>query len=163
MNALLFVYSMLEREVCIIHLLWQERQQSRTQAWENIIKEQRRGFTQKKINPSLNDFQDKLVFLLMISGHLSVLLLTDLWVWFPGFYFKYIRLTENLKLIRLICVFLLALKKDFRQAPSDVVVALGEPAVFECVPPEGYPEPTVYWRHNGYRIGTEERGISVSR
>ncbi|KAG7243172.1 hypothetical protein INR49_016547, partial [Caranx melampygus] len=72
-----------------------------------------------------------------------------------------IRLTGNLKLIRFICVFLLALKKDFRQAPSDVVVALGEPAVFECVPPEGYPEPTVYWRHNGYRISTEEKGISM--
>ncbi len=39
MNALLFVYLMLDWEMCIIHLLWQERQQSRTQAWENIKRE----------------------------------------------------------------------------------------------------------------------------
>lgn len=98
----------------------------------------------------------------MITGHLCVLLLTDLWVWFPGCILNTSDWQGNLKLIRLICAFLLALKKDFRQAPSDVVVALGEPAVFECVPPEGYPEPTVYWRHNGYRISTEEKGVSVS-
>ncbi|CAJ1065252.1 roundabout homolog 2 isoform X1 [Xyrichtys novacula] len=46
------------------------------------------------------------------------------------------------------------LRDDFRQAPSDVVVAAGEPAVLECVPPRGHPEPAVSWKRNNVRVST---------
>ncbi|XP_056296813.1 roundabout homolog 2-like isoform X2 [Pseudoliparis swirei] len=53
------------------------------------------------------------------------------------------------------------LRDDFRQAPSDVVVAAGEPAVMECVPPRGHPEPTVSWKRNNARVSTKDDRISV--
>uniref|UniRef100_A0A4W6FL72 Roundabout guidance receptor 3 n=1 Tax=Lates calcarifer TaxID=8187 RepID=A0A4W6FL72_LATCA len=53
------------------------------------------------------------------------------------------------------------LRDDFRQAPSDVVVAAGEPAVLECVPPRGHPEPTVSWKRNNVRVSTKDERISV--
>lgn len=54
------------------------------------------------------------------------------------------------------------LRDDFRQAPSDVVVAAGEPAVLECVPPRGHPEPTVSWKRNNVRVSTKDERITVS-
>ncbi|KAJ3590514.1 hypothetical protein NHX12_008465 [Muraenolepis orangiensis] len=48
------------------------------------------------------------------------------------------------------------LRDDFRQAPSDVVVAAGEPAVLECVPPRGHPEPTVSWKRNNARLAANK-------
>lgn len=54
------------------------------------------------------------------------------------------------------------LRDDFRQAPSDVVVAAGEPAVLECVPPRGHPEPTVSWKRNNARVSNKDDRISVS-
>ncbi|XP_028274974.1 roundabout homolog 2 [Parambassis ranga] len=53
------------------------------------------------------------------------------------------------------------LRDDFRQAPSDVVVAAGEPAVLECVPPRGHPEPTVYWKRNNARVTPKDDRIST--
>ncbi|XP_071352441.1 roundabout homolog 2 isoform X2 [Trachinotus anak] len=53
------------------------------------------------------------------------------------------------------------LRDDFRQAPSDVVVAAGEPAVLECVPPRGHPEPTVSWKRNNVRVNTKDERISM--
>ncbi|XP_068572245.1 roundabout homolog 2 isoform X4 [Cebidichthys violaceus] len=53
------------------------------------------------------------------------------------------------------------LRDDFRQAPSDVVVAAGEPAVLECVPPRGHPEPTVSWKRNNVRVSTRDGRISM--
>ncbi|XP_077422111.1 roundabout homolog 2 isoform X2 [Vanacampus margaritifer] len=53
------------------------------------------------------------------------------------------------------------LRDDFRQAPSDVVVAAGEPAVLECVPPRGHPEPLVSWKRNNVRVNTKDERISV--
>ncbi|KAK5868780.1 hypothetical protein PBY51_009761 [Eleginops maclovinus] len=51
------------------------------------------------------------------------------------------------------------LRDDFRQAPSDVVVAAGEPAVLECVPPRGHPEPTVSWKRNNVRVISKDDRI----
>uniref|UniRef100_A0A6Q2ZBU8 Roundabout, axon guidance receptor, homolog 3 (Drosophila) n=1 Tax=Esox lucius TaxID=8010 RepID=A0A6Q2ZBU8_ESOLU len=53
------------------------------------------------------------------------------------------------------------LRDDFRQAPSDVVVAAGEPAVLECVPPRGHPEPTVSWKRNNARVSNKDGRISM--
>ncbi|XP_074535165.1 roundabout homolog 2 isoform X2 [Halichoeres trimaculatus] len=53
------------------------------------------------------------------------------------------------------------LRDDFRQAPSDVVVAAGEPAVLECVPPRGHPEPTVSWKRNNVRVIAKDDRVSM--
>ncbi|XP_055003859.1 roundabout homolog 2 [Boleophthalmus pectinirostris] len=53
------------------------------------------------------------------------------------------------------------LRDDFRQAPSDVVVAAGEPAVLECVPPRGHPEPSVSWKRNNARVSSKDDRITM--
>ncbi|XP_067326802.1 roundabout homolog 3 isoform X3 [Anolis sagrei] len=53
------------------------------------------------------------------------------------------------------------LRDDFRQAPSDVVVAAGEPAVMECIPPRGHPEPTISWKKNNVRISDKDERITI--
>lgn len=53
------------------------------------------------------------------------------------------------------------LRDDFRQTPSDVVVAAGEPAVMECIPPRGHPEPTISWKKNSIRISDKDERITV--
>lgn len=42
-----------------------------------------------------------------------------------------------------------ALQEEFSAQPSDVVVAEGEVAVFNCGPPVGHPEPNVFWKRDG--------------
>lgn len=61
------------------------------------------------------------------------------------------------------CIFFSVLRDDFRQNPTDVVVAAGEPAILECQPPRGHPEPTIYWKKDKIRIDDREERISVSR
>ncbi|KAJ8280104.1 hypothetical protein GJAV_G00050580 [Gymnothorax javanicus] len=53
------------------------------------------------------------------------------------------------------------LRDDFRQAPSDVVVAAGEPAVMECIPPRGHPEPTISWKRNNARVNDKDERITT--
>uniref|UniRef100_H3A9I9 Roundabout guidance receptor 2 n=1 Tax=Latimeria chalumnae TaxID=7897 RepID=H3A9I9_LATCH len=69
-----------------------------------------------------------------------------------------------------ICIFVLisltlavfkVLKDDFRQNPTDVVVAAGEPAILECQPPRGHPEPTIYWKKDKFRIDDREDRITI--
>uniref|UniRef100_A0A3Q3LAL2 Roundabout, axon guidance receptor, homolog 2 (Drosophila) n=1 Tax=Labrus bergylta TaxID=56723 RepID=A0A3Q3LAL2_9LABR len=57
--------------------------------------------------------------------------------------------------------FLSVLRDDFRQNPTDVVVAAGEPAILECVPPRGHPEPTIYWKKDKVRIEDKDDRITI--
>uniref|UniRef100_A0A8C1VGG1 Roundabout, axon guidance receptor, homolog 2 (Drosophila) n=1 Tax=Cyprinus carpio TaxID=7962 RepID=A0A8C1VGG1_CYPCA len=47
------------------------------------------------------------------------------------------------------------------QNPTDVVVAAGEPAILECVPPRGHPEPTIYWKKDKVRIDEKDDRIKI--
>ncbi|KAJ8266718.1 hypothetical protein GJAV_G00133930 [Gymnothorax javanicus] len=53
------------------------------------------------------------------------------------------------------------LRDDFRQNPSDVVVAAGEPATMECQPPRGHPEPTTYWKKDKVRVSDRDERITI--
>ncbi|XP_072342822.1 roundabout homolog 3 isoform X4 [Scyliorhinus torazame] len=53
------------------------------------------------------------------------------------------------------------LRDDFRQTPSDVVVAAGEPTVMECLPPRGHPEPTISWKRNNLLINDKDERITI--
>ncbi|KAF7700364.1 hypothetical protein HF521_003322 [Silurus meridionalis] len=53
------------------------------------------------------------------------------------------------------------LRDDFRQNPTDVVVAVGEPAILECVPPRGHPEPTTFWKKDKVRIDERDDRIKI--
>lgn len=70
-----------------------------------------------------------------------------------------LRISSSLSLFLSLSV----LRDDFRQNPTDVVVAAGEPAILECVPPRGHPEPTIYWKKDKVRIEEKDDRIKVRR
>ncbi|KAM9468629.1 roundabout homolog 1 isoform 2-T2 [Clarias gariepinus] len=53
------------------------------------------------------------------------------------------------------------LRDEFRQNPSDVMVAAGEPAVMECQPPRGHPEPTISWKKDGVNVDDRDERITI--
>ncbi|XP_077421448.1 roundabout homolog 1 isoform X1 [Vanacampus margaritifer] len=53
------------------------------------------------------------------------------------------------------------LRDDFRQNPADVIVAAGEPAVLECQPPRGHPEPTISWKKDGLNIDDRDERVTI--
>lgn len=74
-------------------------------------------------------------------------------------------LTLRLSAFQLTCYlfrsFFAVLRDDFRQNPADVIVAAGEPAVLECQPPRGHPEPTISWKKDGINIDDRDERITV--
>lgn len=42
------------------------------------------------------------------------------------------------------------------------MVAVGEPAVMECQPPRGHPEPTISWKKDGSALDDKDERITVS-
>lgn len=41
------------------------------------------------------------------------------------------------------------------------MVAVGEPAVLECQPPRGHPEPTISWKKDGANLDDRDERITV--
>lgn len=74
-------------------------------------------------------------------------------------FMKFCLTLSGISISFLLCVSVL--RDDFRQNPVDVMVAVGEPAVLECQPPRGHPEPTISWRRDGTNLDDKDERITV--
>ena len=43
----------------------------------------------------------------------------------------------------------LDLKEEFKLVPKNMISVSGDTVILECIPPRGYPEPTVLWKKDG--------------
>ncbi|XP_067909938.1 roundabout homolog 1 isoform X2 [Heterodontus francisci] len=59
-------------------------------------------------------------------------------------------------------LYVASLREEFRLQPSNVVVALGEQAEMECLPPRGHPEPTVTWKKNGAPLNQKDERYRIA-
>ncbi|XP_051895873.1 roundabout homolog 4 isoform X2 [Pristis pectinata] len=59
-------------------------------------------------------------------------------------------------------LYVASLREEFRLQPSSVVVALGEQADMECLPPRGHPEPTVTWKKDGVPLNETDDHYRVT-
>ncbi|XP_055516807.1 roundabout homolog 1 isoform X2 [Leucoraja erinacea] len=59
-------------------------------------------------------------------------------------------------------LYVATLREEFRLQPSSVVVALGEQADMECLPPRGHPEPTVTWKKDGAPLDDKDQRYRVT-
>uniref|UniRef100_S4RZ80 Roundabout, axon guidance receptor, homolog 2 (Drosophila) n=1 Tax=Petromyzon marinus TaxID=7757 RepID=S4RZ80_PETMA len=53
------------------------------------------------------------------------------------------------------------IRRNYRSSPSAVKVAAREPAVMECRPPRGHPEPTVSWKRNGVALTDKDERVTI--
>ncbi|XP_072342827.1 roundabout homolog 1 isoform X3 [Scyliorhinus torazame] len=59
-------------------------------------------------------------------------------------------------------LYVASLREEFRQQPSNMVVALGEQAEMECLPPRGHPEPTVTWKKDGAPLNEKDEHYRIT-
>ncbi|XP_072094473.1 roundabout homolog 1 isoform X1 [Mobula birostris] len=59
-------------------------------------------------------------------------------------------------------LYVASLRDEFRLQPRNVVVAVGEQADMECLPPRGHPEPTVTWKKDGVPLNETDDHYRVS-
>ncbi|XP_069750598.1 roundabout homolog 1 isoform X2 [Narcine bancroftii] len=59
-------------------------------------------------------------------------------------------------------LYVASLREEFRLQPSDIVVALGEQAEMECLPPRGHPEPTITWKKDGAPLDEKNQRYRVT-